>query len=667
MEKKKSANPIVGANGEDVTTWALPEGATARLGRGSVRDMAFSPNGHYFAVGTAIGLWLYELPTLSPIALWDTERGMTDSVTFSPDNRRIVTPTFVGNLKLWDIERGVCTVEVDDHGRTDVTKPVFSKDGERLVVFSGPQAKVKKILSWCSRTGTLLSETEIPTIYHVYPTCFSPDLRLLAGTSYDTNNHPTAEFIAVWDVETGEQIARLDWSERWGRLCFSPCGRFLAAGGSEGRIQVWDVESGNLEETYIEDPDAQTHPYYPPEGGLIAAVVFPSHSKIEIQHLEKGEKLDEFECRGNRRTVRFSTNGTQLAVSCGSEIKIWTKGHNAESHTLSTLHGHIPTMDTLVFSEDEKTLAAGFWRDNVLLWEVASRRSYRPHGEKLPRTSHNVYRSPNGKIISINQYGDNLNVREAGKSEPIVELIGPEGGLGRAKAFSPTGHRIASVDKNDNIHIWECTSTSDNTTEGDSWKKHTTVISDAEFIYGLRHSPAGLAFSPDGKRLASISRSRDWKVGLWDVDSGKQVAELPLPPPPRRNGLLIATYRGYDTGIAFSPRGDIIAGGKWGEIVLWDATEGKTLMTLPQPEESQRPITLGFSPCGQYLASGAWWQRGLQKVPIRLWKVETGENIATFWGHTTDVQCFAFSQDNTLLVSGGHDGAIYLWDLKPHL
>ena len=116
-----------------------------------------------------------------------------------------------------------------------------------------------------------------------------------------------------------------------GTLCFSPCGRFLAAGGSEGRIQVWDVESRSLEETYIEDQDAQTHPYYPPEGGLIAAVAFPSHSKIEIQHLEKGEKLDEFECRGNRRTVRFSANGTQLAVSCESEIKIWTKDHNAES------------------------------------------------------------------------------------------------------------------------------------------------------------------------------------------------------------------------------------------------------------------------------------------------------------------------------------------------
>ena len=661
MENRNSAAAallsIDNENGEDVTTWALPEGATARLGRGSVRDMAFSPDGQHLAVGTSIGLWLYDLPTLSPIALWETDRGFSDRVTFSPDGRWIAAHPREA-LTVWNIQNESCIAEMefrDQQDCRDLSKPVFSQDGERLVVFSGHQQRMKKIQVWCPHTGTQLSKTEIPSTYHVYPTCFSQDLSLLAGTSYDINNSPKAEFIAVWDVETAEQIARLEWSERWGRLCFSPCGRFLAAGGSEGKIQVWNVETGNLEETYTEDEDAQMHPYYPPEGGLIAAVVFPSQSKIEIQHLEKGEKLDEFEHRGSRSTVHFSDSGTQLALANSSEIQIWTKGNNSNAHTVSTLSGHITTMDTLVFSKDEKMLATGCWGDNVLFWNIRSKHSYHPQGEKLPASSHNVYRSPSGKMIAINVYGEKLNVLEVGKREPLAELTGFEGGLGRAKAFSLTGHRIASVDTNDNIHIWECS-------DGESWKKHTTVINDAEFIYGLRFSPAGLAFSPDGKRLASMSRSRDWKAGLWDVDSGEQIAELPLTPAPRRR-----SYRESDTGIAFSPDGNIIAGGLWHEIVLWDAADGKTLMTIPQSEENQRSVTLCFSPCGRYLAAGAWWKGGLKKTAICLWEVATGKKITTFWGHTTDVQCFAFSQDNTLLVSGGHDGAIYLWDLTPYL
>ena len=665
MENKNSAAAALpNIDGEDVTTWALPEGAMARLGRGKGGDMAFSPDGKYFALGTSIGLWLYELPTLSPIALWDTERGMTGHVGFSPDSQRIVTRTFSETVKVWDVQSGVCVTEIENPDNRRISDPAFSQDGQHIVTIS--DERDSKFYIWCSHTGRKVKQTEIQPPYNVYPICFSPDLSLLAGKNRDKDNvgrNIDGDSITIWRIETGEQIANITrYPDRVRRFCFSPCGRFLAAGNQHGAIHVWDVESGQLKMTYTDYGESHMYPYFLQEGELITAAV--SERKVEIWRVEKSEKLDEFEHRWSSGRVRFSDSGTQLAFAGESEIKIWTQGNNAESHTVSTLHGHIPTMDTLVFSADEKTLAAGLWRDNIFLWDLASRRSYRPQGEQLPATSHVVYRSPDRKIISVNQHGDNLKISEVGKSESVVELPPLEAGLGRAKAFSPTGHRIASVDKNDNIHIWECTSTLDDMMESENWKKHTTVISAAEFIYGLRFSPAGLAFSPDGKRLASMSRSRDRKAGLWDVDSGKQITELPLTPLPRRQG-----YRAYDTGIAFSPDGNIIAGGLWNEIVFWDAADGKTLMTIPQSEENQRSVTLCFSPCSRYLAAGAWWKRaaGKKKTSICLWEVATGKNVVTFKGHTTDVQCFAFSQDGTLLVSGGHDGAIYLWDLKPYL
>ena len=46
--KNSAAIALRSIDGEDVTTWVLPEDAIARLGRGRSNDVAFSPDGQYF-------------------------------------------------------------------------------------------------------------------------------------------------------------------------------------------------------------------------------------------------------------------------------------------------------------------------------------------------------------------------------------------------------------------------------------------------------------------------------------------------------------------------------------------------------------------------------------------------------------------------------------------
>ena len=96
--------------------------------------MEFSPDGQYFAVGTTIGLWMYQLSTLSPITLWETDRGSIDGVTFSPDSRWIASTTLHEALRVWDIQNKSCIADMEfseERDRVGITKPVFSADGEQ--------------------------------------------------------------------------------------------------------------------------------------------------------------------------------------------------------------------------------------------------------------------------------------------------------------------------------------------------------------------------------------------------------------------------------------------------------------------------------------------------------------------------------------------------------
>src|SRR5262249_40455352 len=101
-----------------------------------------------------------------------------------------------------------------------------------------------------------------------------------------------------------------------------------------------------------------------------------------------------------------------------------------------------------------------------------------------------------------------------------------------------------------------------------------------------------LAVSPDGKMLASGGRDR--VVRLWDVESGKALAELKG----HKNGLC---------GLTFSPAGKLLASGDVQATVrVWDVKEGKEVCLIDNKSGTES-LSLAFSPDSKTLAcAGAW-------------------------------------------------------------
>ena len=142
MQSRRPAPLNVVPSDSEGTTWALPEGAIARLGKGIVLSgggpkLALPPGGGYFAVQTRIGLWWYEMSSKSPIALWETERGLIGS-DFSPDGEWIAIANWDGILKVMDVQSGECIGMSD--GRTEYLCVVFSP------AVSGLPPRIRRVL-----------------------------------------------------------------------------------------------------------------------------------------------------------------------------------------------------------------------------------------------------------------------------------------------------------------------------------------------------------------------------------------------------------------------------------------------------------------------------------------------------------------------------------------
>jgi len=205
----------------------------------TVMCLQFSPNDEFIMAGSndnAVRIWSVNIGRIKHSLLGHV--GKVYAAEFSYDNQRVVTGSHDRSMKVWDLQRGYCMRTIFCF--SSCNDLALSRDAATAV--SGHLDNC--IRFWDVKNGDMAHEiSHVHTGQVTCVTC-SPDGRTILTNSRDNT-------LKLIDIRTYEVLCTLKQEDyknslNWTRACFSPDGRYAAAGSSDGVVYVWDaVGSGS--------------------------------------------------------------------------------------------------------------------------------------------------------------------------------------------------------------------------------------------------------------------------------------------------------------------------------------------------------------------------------------------------------------------------------------
>lgn len=590
---------------------------------GKVNAIAFSPDGRIMATGN----------TDRTVRLWDTTThqqigaplsGHTrhvNTVAFAPDGRTLASGGDDYTVRLWDIDSGQPIGEPYTGHNRPVSTVRFAPDGNAIASLDDQTMLSWDITTRRPTTDTLTTSVKIGTTAEA----LSLDTAVLA-TASDRE-------VRLWERATGQPIGEPFDSEHTRAvvsLTFSPDGRTLATGSSDGTVRLWDTGTRALRGTpLLGHTSIVTSIAFSPDGATMATASTDNTARVwdTDTHQQVGGPLSHH--TGPLTSVAFSPDGTTLiSGSADHTARVWNIA--ARRPSAKPASGAIGTIAALSFGSDGRTLtSAGSGAANQV-WDAQNGRALSGPLFEVPDEYFRGALTADGRILATTTQYQTVRLWDTRTASQIAESFATGHVYDiRAIAFSPDSHTLATAGSDKSVRLWNIDTRQQ---IGPTLTGHTAAV-------------GALAFSPDGRTLAT--GSDDLTIRVWDVQTREQL-----------RGPLTG-HTGMISALQFSPDSKTLASGSGdNSIRLWDAITGNSIGNRLIGHIST-VYELAFNPDGHLLASIS------ADDTLRLWDVQAFSQIGEPVHEPSETLIsLAFSPDGATLATGGKGTTLRFWDVR---